>query len=522
MRHLAELAAELGLVEDHVEPRGRHVGKVSLRALEGRPRRAKFVLVTATTPTKSGEGKTVTAIGLADALRRLGKRALVTLRQPSMGPLFGAKGGGTGGGKARVEPEARIALHLTGDLHAVAAAQNTMAALVDASLFHGNPLGLDPARPGLARCLDVEDRQLRNVVMGLGGPKHGVPRQGGFVITAASETMAILCLARDHADLRRRLGEMAAGYDRDGRLVRVSQVGAHGVAAALLRDALHPNLVQTSGGAPALVHGGPFANVSHGHSSVVADRLGAALADVVVSESGFASELGAEKLLDIVAPVSGIPPDLAVLVTTVKAVKENGLQNLEAHLDILAKLGLPAIVAVNRFPDDAAQDLDAIAQRARAKGALAVPHSAFAEGGAGAEALGRAVLDALATTTATPRGAYPADAPIEDKLDRLARFYGGDGVGLDAQARASLDAIHAAGHGRVPVCVAKTPLSLSDDPAKKGAPKEWTLRVRDVRLDAGAGYVVALCGDVVLMPGFGSKPAALRFDLTPDGEIVGF
>ena len=524
MRALTDVAASMGLNDADLVPYGRGAAKISpetvARARAGE-RRGKLVLVTATTPTPHGEGKTLSAIGLTQALARAGVRAVVALRQPSMGPVFGAKGGATGGGRSALVPADRINLHFTGDFHAIASAQNLIAALVDAHRYHGNPLRIEGGHVVWPRALDVNDRQLRAITSGQ-GPKGGVPRPDGFVITAATETMAIHSLAADLADLRARLARAVVAYDERGVPVTVGKVGGVGAATALLRDALLPNLVQTTEGAPALVHGGPFANVSHGTSSVIASRVGLHVADVVVTECGFGSDLGAEKFVHLVASQSGLRPDLAVLVTTVRAMRHHGLANLDAHLAILRALGLPHVVAVNRFPDDADEEVHAIIAHCKARGVRAVPHTSHKDGGAGAAALADAVQQALATEQTRCHPLYVASDAFETKLATLAKVvYGASALELSETARASLEAARAGGYGSLPVCVAKTPLSLSTNPALTGAPHDWTLTIRDVHLHAGAGYLVALAERTVLMPGLAADNAALHIDVDAEGHITG-
>lgn len=505
LRPIADVARELGLSDPEWEPRGRDMAKLD-RRLAQRPPRGRLVLVTAATPTAHGEGKTLTTIGLAEAMRRLGVRALPAIREPSLGPVFGAKGGATGGGRATVEPRVDINLHFTGDKHAVTTAQDLLAALVDAHVYHGNRLGIDPARVALPRTEDMNDRALR---------------ASGFVITAATECMGILCLARDLDDLKARLGRIVVAWTKDGTPVTVAQLGGAGAAAALLAQATRPNLVQTSEGGPALVHAGPFANVGVGTSSVAAARAGLALSDVVVTECGFGADLGAEKFVDIVARQSGLAPACAVVVTTARALAEHGMENLDWNVRLVQKLGLRPIVAVNRFATDTDAQVDAILARAAALDVPAAAHTCFANGGAGGEALARIVLDEIRKPS-TPRPLYPLDLAPRAKLETIAReAYGADGVVLEPAAQQALATFEASGYGDLPVCVAKTPLSLSDDPAKLGVPKGWKLRVKDARLHAGAGYIVALCGGIILMPGLGPEPGALRIDVQPDGTITG-
>lgn len=515
LRPIGDVARDLGLADSEWEPRGRSLAKIA-HSVSAKSARGRIVLVTSMTPTKRGEGKTLTTIGLTQALRLAGERAVAVLRQPSLGPLFGTKGGATGSGRSEALPSEAINLHATGDFHAVAAAQNLVAAMLDSHVHHGNALGVDPRRVLLPRCVDVNDRQLRRVVTGLGG--DGVPREEGFVITAASEAMAVLSLAESWADLRARLGRMVVALDRVGAPVTADDLRAGGAAAALLRDALLPNLAQTTEGAPAIVHGGPFANVSHGTASVMAARAAQATADVAVIEAGFGADLGAEKFVD----VAGLRPSAAVVVATARAVAEHGLANLEHHVAFVRKLGIPPVVAVNRFPADSQSEIDAILARCAKIGAPAAAHACHDHGGAGGAALAGLILDALAKGEASPRPLYARSAPFVEKLRAIAReAYGADDVALAPAAVAALERARRAGLDGLPVCVAKTPLSLTDDASVKGAPRGWTLHVRDVEIRAGAGYLVALAGDLLLMPGLGREPAAFGVELAADGTITG-
>jgi formate--tetrahydrofolate ligase len=541
LRPIAEVAAELGLLPDDVEPYGASVAKVSpaaLRAPSPRPG-GRLVVVTAITPTGRGEGKTTLAVGLVDALRRLGVRAVATLRQPSLGPVFGLKGGGSGGGRAQVVPMERLNLHLTGDFHAVTAAHNLAAALVDNHLNHGNALGIEPGSVSWTRALDVNDRALRDVVVGLGGRANGPVRETGFVITAASEVMAALALADDLADLRRRLGRVVIGRRRDGVTVSLEELRAAGAMAALLADAARPNLLQTLEGSPVLVHAGPFGNVSQGASSVAADRLALRLADVVVTEAGFGADLGAEKLFDIKCRQSGLVPAAAVMVATVRALRQHGGstraadeedvaavrrggENLVRQLAVVGAFGVPAVVAVNLFPSDAPAEIEAVREVALGAGArAAVAASPFADGGEGALALARAVLDA-AEGGAAFRLLYDDALPLAAKIETLAtRVYGADGVEYAHAAAGQLDDLERLGFGRLPICTAKTHLSMSHDPLLGPTPRGYRFPVRELRLAAGAGFVTAVAGEMRLMPGLPAQPAADVIDVDAEGRVVG-
>jgi formate--tetrahydrofolate ligase len=537
LRPIGEVAADLGLEADELEPYGRYKAKVDLSVLErlGTEPDGKLVFVTAITPTPAGEGKTTTAISLAEGLGRLGAKPIVCLREPSLGPVFGIKGGAAGGGFAQLVPMEDLNLHFTGDLHAITAANNLLAAVLDAHLLHGNELGIDPLTITWRRCLDMNDRSLRRVVTGLGGKVNGAPRKSGFDITAASEVMAILAVSRDLADLRRRLAAITVGFTPDGEPVTAEALGAAGSMAVLLRDALKPNLIQTLEGEGALVHCGPFANIAHGTSSIVADRVGLKLADYVITEGGFGSDLGMEKFFDVVCPLAGFAPSAVVLVATVRALKhhggdpdgglaalEAGAANLERHLAIAAEFGLRPVVAVNRFPTDTAAELDALRRIALERGAYAAEiNDGFEHGGAGAALLADTVVEAAAHPTRF-RPLYDRDDPLEAKLETIARrVYGADGVELAPAARAGLEQAHRLGLDTLPICMAKTHLSLSHDPALTNAPSGFTLPVRDLRPYTGAGWLLALCGDMQTMPGLGRHPAVLDIDIQTDGRITG-
>ena len=537
LRPIVDVADELGLEPDELELHGRHAAKIRLSALDRLKdeRDGKLVCVTAVTPTKAGEGKTTTAISLADAFGRSGDHVALCLREPSLGPVFGIKGGGTGGGRAQVVPSELVNLHFTGDIHAVGAANNLLAAMLEAHLLHGNDLRIDPHSVSWRRCLDMDDRALRRVVVGLGGSANGMPRETGFDITAASEVMAIVAVARSYADLRRRLGAITVATDADGAPVTAEQLGAAGAMAALLTDALKPNLVQTLEGIPALVHCGPFANIAHGNNSVVADALALKLADFVVTESGFGAEMGFEKFVDIVCRLNGLSPAAVVLVATTQALKhhggdadggvsaiERGAANLEANIRIVREVGLEPVVAVNRFPGDRRREIDAVRRLALAGGAFAAEvNDGFERGGVGAAALAEAVKSAAARPN-TFHYLYADGDPLVAKIEAVARkAYGAGSVALTPAAAKQAKELEAAGLGALPVCMAKTHLSLSHDANALGAPVGFELPVRELRAYTGAGWIVALCGDMQTMPGLPRTPAALDVDIDEAGEIIG-
>jgi len=529
---IAAIADGLDLEQDELELYGRDAAKISLSAIDrlaGAPD-GKLISVTAMTPTKAGEGKTTTAISLVEALGRIGEHSLLCLREPSLGPVFGIKGGGTGGGRAQVVPMERINLHFTGDIHAIGAANNLLAAMIEAHLLHGNELGLDPHSITWRRCVDMDDRALRQVVVGLGGRVNGSPRETGFDITAASEVMAIVAVSRTLSDLRARLGAITVGATFDGAPVTAEQIGAAGSMAVLLREALKPNLVQTMEAEPALVHCGPFANIAHGNNSLVADLLGLKLADYIVTESGFGADMGFEKFVDIVCRAGGIAPSAVVLVATLQALKhhgggslENGIANLAANLRIVQAFGLPCVIAVNRFPGDSHADVDAARSLAAELPVEGVAvNEGFERGGEGAVELAELAMAAAAAGPHSPSFLYSLEDTIEQKIAAVAtRAYGAAGVELSPTARAQAAQFERDGLGGLPVCMAKTHLSLSHDPALTGAPAGFTLPVRELRPYTGAGWIVAVCGDVQTMPGLNATPAALRIDLDPAGRTVG-
>jgi len=540
MKPILEVGAELGLRPEDVISYGPYKAKVALEALDrlrDRPD-GQLVVVTAVTPTRAGEGKTTTSIALTQGLGRIGQKVVLCLRQPSMGPLFGIKGGGTGGGRSQVVPMADINLHFNGDIHAVESAHNLLAAAVDASMFHGNPLGIDPNTLRWPRTMDMNDRSLRHIVTGLGGPEHGVPRESSFIIAAASELMAILALARDRADLRARLARILVAERHDGSIVSPEDLRVAGAMTVVLRDALLPNLVQTMEGQPALIHAGPFGNIAHGNNSLLADQIALKLGDVVVTEAGFGADLGLEKFCHIVARYGNLRPSTAVVVCTVRALKahggashlevedmdalERGAQNLAAHVDIVHAFGLHPVVAINRFPTDTDRELGRAVELGQEFGAEeAVVHDGFGRGGEGAEELARAVVRAGRGVNGF-RPLYGPDTPVREQIEILARqVYGADGVEFLPQCQRRIDWLSERGLGTLPVCMSKTHLSLSHDPALKGRPRGFTLPVRSVYPSVGAGFNVALSGDIQLMPGLGKEPAYTRIDIDESDQITG-
>ena len=544
MRPIQEIAERAHVAEKYVEPYGRYKAKIDPALLEETGRKpGKLVLVTAMTPTPAGEGKTTTTIGLADGLARIGKDVTVALREPSLGPVFGIKGGAAGGGYAQVVPMEDINLHFTGDFHAVGAANNLLAALLDNHIQQGNALGIDPRKITWKRCVDMNDRQLRFVVDGLGGKANGTPREDGFDITVASEIMAVFCLASSLKDLKERLSRVVVAYTYDDRPVTAGDLKAVGAMAALLRDALKPNLVQTLEGTPAFVHGGPFANIAHGCNSVMATRMAMRMGDYTVTEAGFGADLGAEKFLDIKCRMAGLIPDAAVVVGTVRALKmhggadkkdlarenpealEKGVPNLLRHVRNMTEVfHLPCVVAINRFPTDTDAEIDYVIAKCRELGVNAVLSTVWAEGGKGGEALAREVVRLCENSRAEERFtfAYDAEDGIENKLNTLAvRIYGGKGAALTPAAKKQAAQLEALGYGKLPVCVAKTQYSFSDDPSLTGAPEDFTVTVRNLKVSAGAGFIVALTGDIMTMPGLPKSPAAERIDVDGDGRITG-
>ena len=540
MLPIAEVAARAGLTEDMIEPYGRTKAKVDIHSLADAPRKGKLVLVTAINPTPAGEGKTTTSIGLADAMNRMGHQTMLALREPSLGPVFGIKGGAAGGGYAQVVPMEDINLHFTGDFHAIGAANNLCAAMLDNHIKQGNALGIDPRRVVWKRCVDMNDRQLRNVVDGLGGVADGMPRQDGFDITVASEVMAVFCLATDLMDLKARLARMVIAYTYDRKPVTVADIHAEGAMAALLKDAIKPNLVQTLEGNPAFVHGGPFANIAHGCNSVEATTTALKLADYVVTEAGFGADLGAEKFLDIKCRYAGIQPSAVVLVATVRALKYNGgvakadlgAENLEAleaglpnllqHVSNIREVwGLPVVVAINAFPTDTAAELALVERKCNELGVNVALSEVWAKGGEGGQALAEEVVR-LCEEPSDFRFAYDVEDTIANKLNAIAtKVYHADGVDFTSAAAKQLKQLEEQGFGGLPICVAKTQYSFTDDQTKLGAPRDFRITVRNLKVSAGAGFIVALTGDIMTMPGLPKVPAAEKIDVTPDGKIVG-
>ncbi len=531
-RRIHDVAAELGLDPDIVLPHGHYIAKIpfdELKRRAGAPDGA-LVLVTAMTPTPTGEGKTTTTIGLGDALRGLGKRSSICLREPSLGPYFGIKGGGTGAGRSQVVPAEDINLHFVGDMYSVSKANNLLAAMVDNHLQHGNELGIDPRRIVLRRVIDLNDRALREIFVGLGGVKHGVPRQDGFNITPASEVMAILCLAADFADLGQRLASMVVAFTYKGKPVFARDIQAEGAMLVLLRDAINPNLVQTMEGTPAFVHAGPFANIAQGTNTAIATRTALKLSEIVVTEAGFGSDLGAEKFFDIKCRTAGLEPSAVVIVATAKAVhyhggftEDGGLGNLAKHIENIRLFNLEPVVALNRFADDTDSDLNQIIEFCRTLGVEAVATTNFADGGAGAVDLAHAVLGGIDKNRGRKlRFAYPLEMPLVDKIAKVARdLYGAKDVEYERRAKEDLKLLVESGYGNLPICVAKTPKSLSDDPRLLGRPRDFTLMVSELRISAGAGFVVVICGDIVTMPGLPKVPAAARIKVASDGTATG-
>jgi Formyltetrahydrofolate synthetase len=551
-RPIVDVARDLGIADGELELYGPIKAKVTLEAirrLEAERSRGKYVLVTAITPTPLGEGKSTTAVGLAQGLNHIGKRAAVTIRQPSLGPVFGIKGGAAGGGYSQIIPMEDFNLHLTGDVHAIGAAHNLAAAFLDNSLHHKNPLGIDPHGILWPRVLDISDRALRHVVIGLGGREDGITRETEFVITVASEVMAVLALATDLLDLRARLGRIVLAATTDGKAITAEDLGVAGAMTVLLRDAIKPNLLQTLEGGPAFVHAGPFANIAHGNNSIIADRLALVTNDIVCTEAGFGADMGAEKFFDIKCRASGLSPDAAVVVATIRALKmhggvgkivagkpldpalleENveavrlGAQNLAKQIENVTMFGIPAIVAINSFPTDTAAEVEAIREVALAAGARdAVVTTNFAEGGKGAAALAEAVWAATEDGTAQFKLLYPDEMPLALKIETIAtKIYGADGIEFLPAARKSLQQFEDLGYGHLPVCMAKTQYSLSHDAALKGRPTGFTIPIREVRLSAGAGFITPLCGEMRTMPGLPSRPGGERIDIDADGKVVG-
>lgn len=542
LRPISDVAEDLGIKEDELEFYGRFKAKINesafARLRDGKD--GKLILVTAINPTPAGEGKTTTTIGLGEAMARIGKNAIIALREPSLGPVFGIKGGAAGGGYAQVLPMEDINLHFTGDMHAITSANNLCCAMLDNHIHQGNALGIDPRRVLIRRCMDMNDRALRNIIVGLGGKINGVPREDGFIITVASEVMAILCLADNMEDLKRRLGNILIAYTYSNAPVYARDIKAEGAMAALLKDAVNPNLVQTIEGTPAIMHGGPFANIAHGCNSVRATKLALKLADYCITEAGFGSDLGAEKFMDIKCRAAGLKPACTVVVATARALKYNGgvprdrlgeenvealrqgSANLIAHVENMRKYGVPVVVAINRFGSDTAAELGVIDEVCQK---LMVPYAlseVFSKGGKGGEELAKTVCAVIEEQESRYRPIYPLDLPVEDKIERIAReIYGADGVSYSSQALKSLKEVKALGGDGMPVCIAKTQYSLSDDPALLGRPKGFNITIRDLKMSSGAGFVVAYAGDIMTMPGLPKVPAAENIGVDENAVIHG-
>lgn len=542
MKPITEIAEKAGIEEKYIEQYGRYKAKIDLSIMKENNRpNGKLILVTAITPTPAGEGKTTTTIGLADGLNRIGKNVTVALREPSLGPVFGIKGGAAGGGYAQVVPMEDINLHFTGDFHAIGAANNLLAAMLDNHIKQGNELGIDVRRITWKRCVDMNDRQLRNIVDGLGGVANGVPREDGFDITVASEIMAVLCLSEGITDLKERLSRIIVGYTYDDKPVTCAELKAAGAMAALLKDALKPNLVQTLEGTPALVHGGPFANIAHGCNSVTATRLAMRLSDYAVTEAGFGADLGAEKFLDIKCRAAGLTPAAVVMVATVRALKmhggldkksldtediaalEKGIPNLLRHIHNIKNVyGLPCVVAINRFPTDTDNEIDFIIKKCRELGVNTVLSTVWADGGKGGEELAREVVRLCEEEKADFKFSYPLDCGIEEKIEAIVkRVYGGSGITVLPAAKKQIEKLTALGFAGLPVCIAKTQYSFSDNPALLGAPEGFTVTVKNVKISAGAGFIVVLTGDIMTMPGLPRHPAAENIDVDENGVITG-
>ena len=541
-RPITEVSASAGLADEELVPYGREIAKVSVRALGARRNApsGKLVVVSSITPTPPGDGKTTVTIGLGQALWRIGRRAVIALREPSIGPCLGIKGGGTGGGRSQVVPADSINLHFTGDIHAVETAHNLLAACLDNHLYHDNALRIDPRQVLFRRAMDMNDRALREIVLGLGGRFQGYPREEGFLITAASEVMALLCLSEDLMDLKARLGRILLGFTFDGRPVVAQDLKVTGAMAALLRDAIHPNLVQTLEGTPALVHGGPFANIAHGCNSVIATKLALKLGEICITEAGFGFDLGAEKFFDIKCGYAGLRPDGVVLVATARALKyhggvpmsavdqedlpaiKRGMANLEKHVEDIHLFGVPVVVALNRFPSDTDAELAAIVEHCAELGVPAVPANVFGEGGAGGEKLAATLMDVLARHPSQFRPLYDWGAPVKAKIHTIAtRMYGAERVAYTKRAEGQIAQAETLGYGGLPICMAKTQRSLSDDPTLLGRPRDFTVTVSEVRISAGAGFLVPITGDILTMPGLPRVPSAERIDVGADGRITG-
>ena len=541
MKPITEIAAKAGIDDKYLEQYGKYKAKIDYNLLrESDAPDGKLILMTAINPTPAGEGKTTTTVGLADALQKMGKKVMVALREPSLGPVFGVKGGAAGGGYAQVVPMEDINLHFTGDFHAITSAHMLLAAMLDNHIQQGNALNIDPRRIAWKRVVDMNDRELRNIVVGLGGKAHGVPRQDGFDITVASEVMAILCLASSLHDLKERLAKIIVAYDYNGNPVTAGQIKAQGAMAALLKDAIKPNLVQTLENVPAIIHGGPFANIAHGCNSVMATQTGLKLADYTITEAGFGADLGAEKFFDIKCRYAGLKPDAAVIVATVRALKmhggvpktelktpnveavKKGLVNLEKHIENVKKFGVPCVVAINIFAQDTAEELEAVREHCAKHGVNVALSDVFAKGGEGGIDLAKEVIALADSGESKFAPIYPLDMSLKGKIETIAKeIYGADGVNYTKEADKALKEFEELGYGNLPICMAKTQYSFSDDPALLGRPSGFKITIRNCRIAAGAGFIVVLTGDVMTMPGLPKVPAAEKIDVTDDGVISG-
>ncbi len=541
MKEITEIAKDLGLTEDDIENYGKYKAKVKLDVLKEREEEedSKLVLVTAITPTPAGEGKTTTTVGLGQALNRLGKKASIAIREPSLGPTMGIKGGAAGGGYAQVVPMEDINLHFTGDIHAIGIAHNLLAAAIDNHIKQGNELGIDPTQIDFKRVVDMNDRALRNTIVGLGGKAHGVPREDGFMITVASEIMAVLCLANDLMELKRKIADIVVAYDYDGKAVTAGDLKVEGAMAALLKDAINPNLVQTLENTPAFIHGGPFANIAHGCNSAVATKMAMKLSDITVTEAGFGADLGAEKFFNIKCRYADLNPDATVIVATARALKmhggvakdnlkeenlealEAGIENLEKHIENVQKFGVPLVVAINRFPHDTEAELELIREKVEALGAEVALSEVWAKGGEGGEELGKKVIEAIEGES-NFHFLYDEKLPIKDKIEKIAEeIYGADGVDFSSKAEKQIARFNELGYDEMPICMAKTQNSISDNPSLKGRPEGFTVSVREINLSAGAGFLVPLTGPVMTMPGLPKRPSAEDIDVDEDGKITG-
>ncbi len=540
MKPISEIAEKAGLLEEELEHYGKYKAKVNLDALDRLDQDSKLVLVTAMTPTPAGEGKTTTTVGLGQALNRLGKNAAIALREPSLGPTMGVKGGAAGGGYSQVVPMEDINLHFTGDIHAIGVAHNLLSAAIDNHIKQGNELGIDPTRVSFSRVVDMNDRALRDIIVGLGGKSNGYPRQDNFMITVASEVMAILCLANNISELKEKIGRIVVAYNYDDEPIIAKQLGVHGAMAALLKEAIKPNLVQTLENTPAFIHGGPFANIAHGCNSVMATKMAMSISDITVTEAGFGADLGAEKFFNIKSRFADLNPDATVLVATVRALKmhggkakddltdedldalSDGIENLEKHIENIQKFGVPLVVAINRFPDDTEAELELVRERCEALGVNVALSEVFAKGGEGGEELGKKVIDILDNEESKFEFLYDEKASIPEKIRTIAEeVYGADGVEFSDEAKKQIELYKCYGYDKLPICMAKTQSSISDNPALKGRPEGFKVNVREINVSAGAGFLVALTGPVLTMPGLPKRPSAEDIDIDENGKISG-